>query len=724
MIPGAIAAQAQDETPDESRLNVLYFNDFHGRIDNYNDLTVGFAATIEELRAADGEENTLVISGGDNIGGSLFNSSAQQDAPAIDVLNAIDLDASVVGNHEFDRGIDDLQGRVLDRAEFPFLAANVTFDGAVAADGGYVILERGGVNVAIIGAVTQDTPALVDQEGIAGVEFTDPVDAVNEIAERLKGEGLADVVIATYHEGATVELAANAPQETQAAALQTAISEQRVFERIVNETSAEVDVILNGHTHKRYTWLAPVPGADGETRPVVQTGEYAANIGQIPLIIDNATGEITVDTEGFALVPTGETEIPADNVRVEAVKTIVADAIAAAAVIGNTPIEGAVLEADITTAHEGGAFEDGVYTGGARDDRGNASAMGTLVANMYRDVLSSEQRGGAEIGIVNPGGLRAELRVSDMIDNEMILRQAVEVLPFANNLFTTTLTGADLRAVLEQQWQPEEASRSYLQLGLSDNVRYTYDSSRDRDDRITGIWVDGVAVTDDQEFRVAIPSFLVSGGDNFTAFTAGTNAQDGGIVDSDGLMQYVADLGTVAPDFRRAQLEIAGIEPGATFNTGDEIEFTVNKIDLTSHGAPLTETLDVYIGEQRVAQAAVEANSAEVSFTVPEVEVAAEAAGTTGAPLASISLLQQLFAQQSGETQVLPLTLRSAASGTIIEVPVTVDVDVVLVDQPTSPTPPESVETATDAGAPLALLAFVLGAAVVAAAAYRARQRA
>lgn len=613
LIPGAAVAQADPTVPDEneSLVNVLYFNDFHGRLDSYNNLTVGFAAKLEELRAENGEENSVVISGGDSVGGTLYTSSSQQDNPTIDVLNALEIDASALGNHEFDKGIDDLNGRILPGVNFPYLGANVTYNGApVGEDGGVTLVEVGDVTVGIIGAVTEQTPGLVDQNGIEGVEFTDPVEAVNEQAAALKASGEADVIIATYHEGATVELAPNAPQEDQAAALQTAMSEQEAFNSIVNETSADVDVIVNGHTHKTYNWMAPVPGSD-ELRPVLQSGEYAANIGQIPLLVNNETGDVRVDTANFQLHPTAGTEIPEGNDRVDLVAEIVAAAEAEAEVLGSEVIGS--IEGDITTA----------YQGDARDDRGNASTLGTLVANMYRDATA--EQGGAEIGLVNPGGLRADLFEATN-DGDLTVRQAVDVLPFANNLFTATFTGAQLKAVLEEQWQPEGASRPYLQLGLSDNVQYTTDSSLEQGNRVTSIWIDGELVTDDQEIRIAIPSFLTSGtGDNFFTLGDGADVRDSGIVDSDAFQTYIVENSPLTPDYTRSQLDLVGLNPVAPIEVavGDTIEFDVNKIDLTSLGAPVTENISVeFTGDELLFP--VENNSAHVSFDVPESAAAQE----------------------------------------------------------------------------------------------------
>src|SRR5699024_5106019 len=125
-----------DEEPEPTTvdINLLAINDFHGRLFDYNtdedgnvtgNDTLSFAGTIEELRAAEGEENTVFLSSGDDIGASLFTSSLQEDKPTIDILNALELDAAAVGNHEFDGGFANLTGQVNDWADFPHLGANV-----------------------------------------------------------------------------------------------------------------------------------------------------------------------------------------------------------------------------------------------------------------------------------------------------------------------------------------------------------------------------------------------------------------------------------------------------------------------------------------------------------------------------------------------------------------------------------------------------------------------
>ena len=190
-------------TPASVELNFLGINDFHGRIDSN---TVFFAGTIEKLRAAAAPGATAFISAGDNIGASLFASAIAKDQPTIDVLNALDLRTSAVGNHEFDGGWADLRDRVTaggTNAKFPYLGANVYAKGTTTPVlPEYTVLDMNGVKVAVIGTVTQEVPSLVTPSGIADLEFGDPVDAINRVAAKIKADKLADVIIVENHDGA------------------------------------------------------------------------------------------------------------------------------------------------------------------------------------------------------------------------------------------------------------------------------------------------------------------------------------------------------------------------------------------------------------------------------------------------------------------------------------------------------------------------------------------
>ncbi|GAA2719483.1 hypothetical protein CAE01nite_07310 [Cellulomonas aerilata] len=643
----APAGAAEVEAAATVDLNLLNINDFHGRIGRTGPnlaSTVPFAGTVEQLRAEHGEESTLFLSAGDNIGASLFASSSAQDQPTIDVLNALDVQASAVGNHEFDQGFADLRDRVIGggNADWTYLAANVYAVGTTdPVLDEYALFEVSGVTVGVVGAVTQETPTLVSPAGIATLEFGDPVEAVNRVAAQLSdgdaANGEADVLVAEYHEGAASVDADPTLEEALAAG--------GVFAEIVGETSAEVDAIFTGHTHQRYAFSAPVPGVDGATRPVVQTGNYGEHVGQIVLTVDPATGDVVSHTErNVARTAVPDAELIATYPRVAEVAGIVDAAVAAAEVVGNRPV-GSVT-ADITTAFAGGTWTGpgGTYVGGSRDDRASESTLGNLVADSLRETLADADRGGAQIGVVNPGGLRAELLAAG--DGVITFAEANAVLPFVNNLWTTTLTGAQFRTLLEQQWQRDAAgnvpSRAYLQLGLSDNVSYTFDPARAEGDRITSITVDGRPIDPDAEYRIGTFSFLAQGGDNFRAFTQGTRTRDSGLIDRDAWIAYLTANSPLTPSFDRRSVLVTGYPTQA--RTGDRLTLGVERLDLTSLGAPANTTLTASWGDGPVvATVPVTAGAARLTLTVPD-DVVGEA-----------TLV--LRAQPSGTTVRLPLTV-------------------------------------------------------------------
>jgi 5'-nucleotidase len=600
-------------------LNFLGINDFHGRIDTN---TVQFAGTIEKLRAAAAPGATAFLSAGDNIGASLFASAVAKDQPTVDVLNALELRASAVGNHEFDGGWADLRDRVIaggSNAAFPYLGANVYQKGTtepVLPE--YTILDMNGIKVAVIGTVTQEVPSLVTPAGIAELEFGDPVEAINRAAAKITAENLADVIIVENHDGAgsgTVE----------GATLEEEVAAGGPFAKLVTETSPDVDAIFTGHTHKEYAWNAPVPGTEGKTRPIVQTGNYGENVGQIQLTVDTATKQVTAYKSGNVKRSTDPAaDLIAGFPRVAAVDAIVKKALADAAVVGDQPV-GSVT-ADITTA-----FTPDPAGGPAkRDDRGSESTLGNLVADSLLASLQPAELGGAEIGVVNPGGLRNELYYAP--DGTVTYAEANAVLPFVNNLWTTSLTGAQFKTLLEQQWQTNPdgtvPSRAYLQLGLSKNVNYTYDAARPAGDRITSVRVNGALLDPAKSYRVGTFSFLATGGDNFRVFTEGATTKDSGLVDRDAWIGYLQKSSPVSPDFARRSVAVINTTPGEV-KPGEAITLAVSKLDLTSLGSPVNTTLSAVFTDSsgtvaQLGSVPVSGGAANVSLTVP----AGAAAGT------------------------------------------------------------------------------------------------
>jgi len=640
---------------DSTTITILNINDFHGRIGldtaggGVN--TVRFAGTIEELRDQYGPASTLLLSAGDNVGASLFASAIAQDDPTLAVLAALGLDASAVGNHELDQGIEDLVNRIAPTGGFPYLGANVyeagTFDPVLPE---YAIFEVAGHRVGVIGAVTQETGSLVNPAGVSSVEFGDPVDAVNRVAIQLsngeEADGEADVLIAEYHEGAPVGA-------DQGGTLASNVAQSPVFAKIVEDTVPQVDVLFTAHTHQAYVWQAPVPGEPGVTRPVVQTGSYAQHVGVVRLSVDPAGNVTAATAEDVDPTATPTDELVARFPSVAEVDRITAAALENATEIGGRQVGS--ITGDVTTAYAGGSYGPGGYQGGERDDRSRESTLGALVADALHEALVDPARGGADFAAVNPGGLRAELLMqSGAPAGTVTYAEANSVLPFGNDLWTTTLSGSGVKALLEQQWQRDEhgdvPSRAYLALALSSNVSYTYDESRAEGDRVTSITIDDVPVDPAGSYRLGTWAFLISGGDNFRAAGQGTDARDSGLLDRDAWIGYLQAHPDLAPNFAKAGVSVSGLP--ASVAPGDRMTFSISDLDLTSLGAPATTSLDVaWTDSAAFAAPTIDAGDAPhyaVTVTVPDDALAASVIVVTAHP--------------SGTTARIPIAVEGGAA--------------------------------------------------------------
>lgn len=502
-------------------LQLLGINDFHGRLEpvgTSNGQPVGGAAQlaglVDQFRAAN--PNTAFVSAGDNIGASTFVSAIADDNPTLDALNAAGLDVSAVGNHEFDKGMADLTDRVIPRSNFPHLGANV-YRGDERALPAYHVQTIGGIRVGYIGVVTEQTAAMVSPDGIAGITFRPAAAEASLVATQLKdgdeANGEADVVVLLTHEGAATQNI-NSPE---------ALMSDPVFGPFTR-TAPEIDVIFSGHTHQPYAFEVPVPGTDA-TRPIVQAEDYGKKLGRVVLKVDAATGEISADTVELVDVVGAPVN--------QQVADIVAEAKVQADILGQRPLGS--ITADIRRA----------YTNG-NEDRGKESALGNFIADVQLADTRAPGRGGAQIAFMNPGGLRADLLYGE--DGVITYAEAFSVQPFANDMVTRTYTGAQLKQVLEQQWQPAGASRPVLWLGVSQGFFYTYDPTAAQGERITSMSLNGQPISPTGTYRVTINSFLASGGDNFTTLAAGTDTMTTGDNDLTMLIAYLAANSPVTAD--------------------------------------------------------------------------------------------------------------------------------------------------------------------------------
>jgi len=594
----AVLAPTAAQAADPVEVNLLGINDFHGRI-NASGTQAGaavLAGAVDEIRTA--HPNTVFAAAGDLIGASTFESFIQEDKPTIDALNEAGLEVSAVGNHEFDQGYDDLVDRVmapydpvtnpLGGAEWEYIGANVKLkvDGTQAPglDPTFVKTINPGtaeeVEVGFIGAVTEHLDELVAPAGIADIEATDIPTAVNTEADALKADGV-DLIVLLVHEGAPTTDCATMDDDPTSD-----------FGEIINDVNANVDAIVSGHTHLAYDCKFPVTEWAGRAvteRPVVSAGQYGVNLNQLTFQVDPDTELPTaLDTSLIALAPGGTAAYPADPT----VESIVAAANEEADELGAQPL-----------GEIAGPFDRARRADGTTENRGGESTLGNLVAEVQRDAT------GAEIAFMNPGGLRADMRGlnEEGYPATLTYKQAAEVQPFANTLVNMELTGAQIKDVLEEQWQPAGASRPFLRLGTSDGFEVSYDPGAAAGEHVNGIWLNDVPVEDGTTYSVTVNSFLASGGDNFGTLADGANPTDTGQIDLQAMVEYMGQFDDANPlDVDFAQHSVGAVASGA--------DITLSSLSMTGPSDTSDEQVEVFEGETSLGTFDVDSTVGSLPF--------------------------------------------------------------------------------------------------------------
>jgi 5'-nucleotidase len=537
----ATAAPGHNAAPNTTTVRLIGLNDFHGnlqppagssgRVALSNGTTVdaggaAFVAThVRQLRAQ--QPNSLVLSGGDNIGASPLASALFHDEPTIEFLNSIGTTASAVGNHELDEGYRELLRiqfggchpvdgcqfhNPYTGADFPYLASNITFTNTgLPATLPFTIKSVGGVKVGIIGATLKDLPTIVSPDGIQGLSFGDEAAAINRSSALLQRLGVKAQVVVIHQGDSTV--GANGPNDCNLAA-------NGPLSAINAGVSANVDAIISGHTHTQYNCQLPDP--KGQLRTVIQSLSFGRLLSVLDLKINKKSGEVQRD------LSTATNEIVTRTVTPDpAVQAIVDEAVTKAAPIANQQV--GKITSDIVKAP--------VASG--------ESPLGNLIADSQ--LAATADSAGAQIALMNPGGVRADLTFASSPagegDGVVTYSEAFTVQPFSNILQTLTYTGAQIDQVLEQQWLANGPTRI---LQPSATLHYTQTLANPIGDRISNITINGEPVDPAASYRVTVNNFLAAGGDSFTALTQGTDVT-GGSIDLDAFTAYLTANSPVSP---------------------------------------------------------------------------------------------------------------------------------------------------------------------------------
>ena len=558
LVTGCASPPAADTTPVTVRL--ISFNDLHGNLESANlslpwpdpanrtralRLAAGgagdLAGTITALRK--GVPNSFVMSAGDHIGATPLVSALFLHESTIDVMNRIGVDLATLGNHEFDAGRQELlrimnggcatvaadaaaQSCVLERyngARFPHISANVVFDDGKPLVPPSVVKTVDGVKLGFIGAVTRITPSIVVPSGVAGLRFLDEADAINAEVERLLKQGVR-ALVAVIHEGGSTGTP-GLPLEWNDAGC----PEPRgpIFD-IVRRLHPEIDAVFTGHTHQGYRCVI-----DG--RPVMQATAQGRGVSVADLVIDRRSGDVD-------RARTTHRNLPVFNAQ--------SDATLRAAIIASEPEPWATVLRNVRP-DEAVAARVALY-GAAAAPRAQRpvgrisasfsrlaetdSAAGRLVADAQWAATRPQDRGGAQLALMNPGGVRADLPCRGTPPCTVTYGDAFTMQPFGNSLVVMTLSGAQFKDLLENQQRQGRTSPTFLipSAGLS----YTWVSAAPYGQRVRDAVLNGQPLDPNAEVRFTVNSFMAEGGDGFTSLRDGRNRL-GGELDIDALIAFL-----------------------------------------------------------------------------------------------------------------------------------------------------------------------------------------
>jgi 5'-nucleotidase len=523
---GCAAAPLAETAPSSTvELKILAINDFHG---NLKPPAGGFRlpdpaqpgrtlavpaggaeymASAVKAAAATAPHHVFVAAG-DLVGASPLLSALFHDEPTIESLGLMGLEIAAVGNHEFDHGAAELlrlqhggchpgdgcKGPApFAGARFQYLAAN-TVERATgkALLPPYVVKRFDGVPVAFIGLTLQGTPQIVVPSGVAGLDFRDEAETVNALVPELRRQGVEAIVL-LIHEGG---------QPSGGHDECPGISGPIVD--IVNRLDPAVDLVISGHTHQAYN--CRIAG-----RLVTSAHRYGTLLTEIDVTLDRTSGDVAAARAHNLVVRHDRYARDAAQTRLIAGYEALAAPLAQR-VVGRLP------QAYTAVPNEAGE-----------------STLGRLVADAQLAATAAPERGGAQIALTNRGGLRAPL--APRVDGQVRYEDVFACQPFSNQLVTLTLTGAQLLALLERQFDDADDPEV---LPISRGLAYTWDARRPRGQRVLpgSLRLGGRPITPAQRLRVTVNSFLASGGDG-----AGLLGRAGervvGELDVDALARYI-----------------------------------------------------------------------------------------------------------------------------------------------------------------------------------------
>ncbi|WP_455357382.1 bifunctional metallophosphatase/5'-nucleotidase [Streptomyces sp. SYSU K217416] len=511
-------------------VQLLSFNDLHGNLEP----PAGSAGTVTEKqadgttkvipaggveylatslrKAREGHPYSVTAAGGDMVGASPLLSGLFHDEPTIEALNKLKLDVSAVGNHEFDEGAVELarlqnggchpvegcyeEGKEFKGADFPYLAANVTKEktGRPVLEP-YTVWKKNGVRIGFIGVTLEGTPDIVTANGVKGLKFHDEVETINKYARKLDRMGVKSIVALIHEGGSPASTAYNYDCDSPGPG--DGISGP--IAAIAKGITPKVDALVTGHTHQAY--VCTIPDPSGKPRMVTSASAFGKLYTDTTLTYDRRTKDIVRTSVLHSSPRAANHVVTRDQAKAADMTSLIERWNKLAAPIANRP-QG-FISADIN----------------GRGSTAPEKPLGDLIADAQLEGLAPADKGGAQLALMNPGGIRSDLvyKASGAEgDGVVTYGEAFTVQPFTNMMNVVDLTGAQLITALQQQVSgPNEALPKILQ--VSEGFTYTLDLTKAGAARIVvdSVKLNGAAIDPAKTYRVAMNEFLAGGGDGF-----------------------------------------------------------------------------------------------------------------------------------------------------------------------------------------------------------------
>ena len=446
--PSTFAAGPKKDN--DTHVQLLAINDFHGNLEPPAGSSGRIATSPTVNVDAGGAEylathlktlekdnpNTVEVGAGDLIGASPLLSALFHDEPTIEAMNAMGMDVTGVGNHEFDEGVDELlrmqnggchpvdgcqDGTPFFGSLFQYLAANVLYAGTQNTIlPAYEIKKYGNAKIAFIGLTLKGTPLIVTPAGVAGLEFAPEVLTVNRLVTTLReNEGVRAFVV-LIHEGGQQ----NAPFAGGFMDINRCDNFTGAIKPIVEGLDPQVDLVVSAHTHQPY--ICKFNGI-----PTTSASSFGRLITDIDLTIDHQSKDVTAVDAHNVIVTRTVPKDPAITAIIDHYKPISAPI--ANRIIGS-------ITSDITTAV------------GPNQE----SALGDVIADAQLASTAPTDFGGAVVAFMNPGGIRANLTFNQQSAGEapgqITYSEMFTVQPFSNVMNVKTMTGDSIYRLLEQQF--------------------------------------------------------------------------------------------------------------------------------------------------------------------------------------------------------------------------------------------------------------------------------